>query len=128
MAKRGEPGVLAEQFDVFLFDLDGVIYLGREPLPGAQETLSWLRSGGKTIRFLTNDPRPTRTQVARRLAGLGVEARAEEVVTSGWATARYLREKGVGTAYVFRACVRCTGRRRRTRDRRPCGTLCGECG
>ena len=93
--------MLAEQFDVFLFDLDGVIYVGREPLPGARETLAWLRSGGKTIRFLTNDPRPTRTQVVRRLAGLGVEARVEEVVTSGWATARYLREEGVGSAYVL---------------------------
>lgn len=97
----GEPGVLADRFDVFLFDLDGVIYLGREPLPGARETLSRLRSDGKTIRFLTNDPRPTRAQVARRLADMRVGARPEEVVTSGWATASYLREESVGSAYVL---------------------------
>lgn len=95
------PGALSKQFDVFLFDLDGVIYLGREPLPGARETLSRLRSDGKKIRFLTNDPRPTRAQIVRRLADMGIEARLEEVVTSGWATASYLREKGIGSVYVL---------------------------
>ncbi len=70
-------------------------------MPGARETLSRLRSDGKKIRFLTNDPRPTRAQVVRRLAGMGVEAQIEEVVTSGWATARYLREKGFASAYVL---------------------------
>lgn len=92
--------MLAEQFDAFLFDLDGVIYLGDEPLPGANEALARLRRAGKSIRFLTNDPRPTRTQLARRLVGMGVEVDAEEIVTCGWATASHLLENGLGSAYV----------------------------
>ncbi len=92
--------MLAERFDAFLFDLDGVIYLGNEPLPGAREALARLRRDGKEIRFLTNDPRPTREQVCRRLAGMGVEAHAEEVVTSGWATASYLLQNGIESAYL----------------------------
>lgn len=91
---------IAERFDAFLLDLDGVVYVGDEPLPGAREALARLRETGKRVRFLTNDPRPTRTQLIRRLAGMGVEAREEEVITSGWATARYLREEGIGSAYV----------------------------
>src|SRR5919202_1709130 len=92
--------MLADRFDAFLLDLDGVVYLGDEPLPGAKEALVRLRQAGRAIRFLTNDPRPIRAQVSRRLAGIGIEAHAEEVVTSGWATASYLLQNGVESAYV----------------------------
>jgi HAD superfamily hydrolase (TIGR01450 family) len=92
--------VLAERFDAFLFDLDGVVYLGDEPLPRARESLARLRGEGKEIRFLTNDPRPTREEVPRRLTGMGIEAHVEEVVTSGWATAEHLRKSGTRSAYV----------------------------
>src|SRR5919107_1779161 len=64
--------MIAERFDAFLFDLDGVVYLGDELLPGSEEALARLRETGKEVRFLTNDPRPTRAQVRRRLAGIGV--------------------------------------------------------
>jgi HAD superfamily hydrolase (TIGR01450 family) len=92
--------VLAEQFDAFLFDLDGVVYLGDRALPHAKESLARLRGEGKQIRFLTNDPRPTRAEVARRLKGMGIEALAEGVVTSSWATAEHLRREGIRSAYV----------------------------
>lgn len=91
---------IAERFDAFLLDLDGVVYVGDEPLPGAVESLDRLREAGKIVRFLTNNPRQTRAQLARRLVGMGVEAREEEAVTCGWATANYLREEGVASAYV----------------------------
>lgn len=55
--------MLADSFDVFLFDLDGVVHVGLNPLPGAPEALARLRGMGKTLRFLTNDPRPTRQHV-----------------------------------------------------------------
>lgn len=55
--------MLADTFDVFLFDLDGVVYVGRNPLPGALEALARLRAMGKMLRFLMNDPRPTRRQM-----------------------------------------------------------------
>jgi HAD superfamily hydrolase (TIGR01450 family) len=93
--------VLAERFDAFLFDLDGVVYLGDELLPGSEEALARLREAGKEVRFLTNDPRPTRAQVRRRLAGMGVEVGADEMITSGWATAGYLLQNGVESAYVI---------------------------
>ncbi len=92
---------IADRFEAFLFDLDGVVvYLGNEPLPGAKESLARLRAAGKQVRFLTNNPRPTRKRVAQKLVGLGVQAYPEEVVTSGRATALYLRENELGSAYV----------------------------
>ena len=92
--------MLVERFDAFLFDLDGVVYIGEEPLPGVVASLARLREMGKDVRFLTNDPRPTRLAVIKRLRNMRIEASEEEVVTSGWATARYLRRQVLGSAYV----------------------------
>jgi len=93
--------MLAEQFDAFLIDLDGVVYVGDALLPGASEALQRLRSAGKAIRFLTNDPRPTRRELVERLTGLGVDAREEEIITCGWATACSLRDEGIRTVSVL---------------------------
>lgn len=93
-------GTLAEQFDAFLFDLDGVVYVGDQPLPGSVEALRRLRAMGKAVRFLTNDPRFARVELARRLNRMGIEATPEEVVSCGWATAQLLRQEGVRSAYV----------------------------
>lgn len=91
---------IADDFDTFLIDLDGVVRLGEEPLPGAVEALNRLRRMEKRIRFLTNDPRPRRETVAHRLRQLGVQVETGEIVTSGWATARYLEREGVAAASV----------------------------
>lgn len=100
VSRSGVDPVLAEQFAAFLFDLDGVVYVGEKVLPGARDSLARLREMGKPVRFLTNDPRPTRDDVAQHLAEMGVEVRTKEVVTSGWATAKHLRESGMRSAYV----------------------------
>ena len=41
---------ISERVDAFLFDLDGVVYVGDEPLPGAVESLARLREAGKQVR------------------------------------------------------------------------------
>jgi HAD superfamily hydrolase (TIGR01450 family) len=92
--------MIAEQFEIILLDLDGVVYVGDNLLPGAHWALRRLRERGKTLRFLTNDPRPTRDEVVTRLKRLGVAVSTEEVVTCGWSTAVYLREAGFESAYV----------------------------
>lgn len=92
--------MIVEQFETFLLDLDGVVYVGGNLLPGARSSLSRLRNRGKALRFLTNDPRPTRSDVVARLRRFGIEARIEEIITCGWSTAVYLRETGIQSAYV----------------------------
>ncbi|EIM05437.1 hypothetical protein A1A1_16183 [Planococcus antarcticus DSM 14505] len=93
--------MLVDEFDVFLFDLDGVIYIGSEPLPEAVESLKRLRQDKKIIRFLTNNPCTTRKKTAMRLNSHGIEASSEEVITSGWATAQYLQNEKIRTALVL---------------------------
>jgi HAD superfamily hydrolase (TIGR01450 family) len=83
---------LLEAFDGFLLDLDGVVYVGEQALPGAAEAISVLRAAGKELLFLTNDPRRSRSEYAGRLNRLGIQAAAGDVLTAGAATAAYLRD------------------------------------
>ena len=93
--------MLLDAFDAFMLDLDGVVYVGGQALPGASAAIAELRRRGKVVRFLTNDPRPTRAELAARLTALGVPARPEDLITAGWATAAWLRREGLGSAHAL---------------------------
>ncbi|OYT76035.1 MAG: hypothetical protein CFK49_00160 [Armatimonadetes bacterium JP3_11] len=84
------PG-LANRFDTFVFDLDGVVYRGNQPLPRAIEVLNLLRDSGRQVFFLTNNSGATRQQYAEKLLSMGIEAQPEQFITSAWATALYLQ-------------------------------------
>jgi HAD superfamily hydrolase (TIGR01457 family) len=92
--------VLADPYDAFLLDLDGVLYRGPEPIPGSPEAVERLRAADKRIAFVTNNSSRTPAQVAERLTSLGVRAEPHEVVTSALATADLLAERGTGSAFV----------------------------
>jgi len=79
---------LADRFDGFLLDLDGVVWIGREPVPGSAEALRALREEGKGIVFVTNNPGKPPAAYAERLRELGVEVAPEQVVTAGMVAAR----------------------------------------
>lgn len=64
-----------------LLDLDGVLYVEEDPIPGAVEAVEALRSGGLRVRFVTNTTSRSRAQVAARLARLGFTLPAESVLT-----------------------------------------------
>ncbi len=84
---------LADRFDGFLIDLDGVVWVGREFLPGAVQALCELHEGGKEIVFVTNNPgRPPETY-AERLREAGVPVEEGRIVTAGIATARLAAER-----------------------------------
>ena len=93
--------MLAEKYDVFLIDLDGVIYIGNRLLPGSKETIEKLRKRGKQIYFLTNDPRFLRQELCERLLCLGIAASPEEIITAGWSTAHYLVQHSINRVYVI---------------------------
>ena len=91
--------MIADMFDVFFFDLDGVVYIGGRATPGAASTLDRLRGMGKAIRFLTNNP-TTRSEIADRLRWHGIKAEIGEIITAGSATADYLAGEGIVRAWV----------------------------
>lgn len=82
-----------DRFDGFLVDLDGVVWVGRELVPGAVEALRALRALGKEIVYVTNNPgRPPSTYV-ERLREAGVPVEEGRVVTAGVATAGLAAER-----------------------------------
>jgi 4-nitrophenyl phosphatase len=73
-----------------IFDLDGVIYRGREPVVGAAALTSALRRHGAMVRFATNNSMATRAAYVTRLGEMGVQAGSDEIVTSTSATIDHL--------------------------------------
>jgi HAD superfamily hydrolase (TIGR01450 family) len=81
---------LSEAYDVALLDLDGVVYIGHRPVPGAADALAKARAAGQRLAFVTNNASRTASAVAALLTEVGVPATAEDVVTSAQAAARLL--------------------------------------
>ncbi|HET7520810.1 MAG TPA: HAD-IIA family hydrolase [Candidatus Limnocylindria bacterium] len=74
-----------------IFDLDGVVYRGDQPVPGASALVAALHAAGSLVRFATNNSMSTRGAYVERLAGQGIGAGVEEIVTSTWATVEHLQ-------------------------------------
>jgi glycerol 3-phosphatase-2 len=92
--------LLADPYDTILLDLDGVLYRWPEPIHGSAGAVATLRRAGKRIAFVTNNSSRTPEQVVERLAAVGVDAGADEVVTSAIATAALLAQRDVRSAFV----------------------------
>ncbi len=92
--------ILAERYDAFLFDLDGVLYRGTSPVPHAAEAIARLRRSGRRLAFVTNNSSATPATVAERLATVGIAADTSEIETSALTTATLLADRGISTAFV----------------------------
>src|SRR5436309_6046620 len=92
---------LLNGYDNALIDLDGCVWVGDHPIPGAPKAISELRAAGKHVAFLTNDSRRAPEEYVRKLWSLGIQASLEEVVTVGGAIQHVLAERGPGHAYVI---------------------------
>ena len=80
--------------------MDGTLYKGENPIPGAREFVSELRRRGIPFRFLTNNSSHTCSFFADRLRRLGFEAEDSDVLSSTVATARFIKNERRG-AKVF---------------------------
>lgn len=92
-------GPLVEAMDLAMLDLDGVVYVGRQAVPGAPEHLAHARAAGMRLAFVTNNAARTPAEVAEHLREIGIDAQESDVVTSAQAAAAVLRERcGEGAA------------------------------
>ncbi|MCZ7526042.1 MAG: HAD-IIA family hydrolase [Acidimicrobiia bacterium] len=71
-------------------DLDGVVWRGEEPVPGAADGVARLRGAGIRVGFVTNNSSATTADVVARLARSGVPAGPDDVITSAHAAAALL--------------------------------------
>ncbi len=80
----------------FLLDMDGTFYLGDRLLEGALRFIDLLQDQKKAFLFLTNNSSKHRSEYAQKISRLGLPIAEESVLTSGEATALYLREQHPG--------------------------------
>jgi HAD superfamily hydrolase (TIGR01450 family) len=81
-----------DSYDGFLVDLDGVVWTGRDPVPGSPEALATMLAAGKELVFVTNNPTKRPEEYAERLSGMGVDVGPERIVTAGITVARLAAE------------------------------------
>ena len=75
-----------------LLDIDGVLHVGMQRIPGAAETLSWLNQRGYQTCFVTNTTTLARATLAQRLQSIGLPIAEKRLVTAPVATANYIRQ------------------------------------
>ncbi len=76
--------------EAFIFDMDGVLYRGKQPLPGVNEMIDAIEARGRKYLFATNNSMATPAEYVRRMAGYGVTVDASHIQTSGTATRDFL--------------------------------------
>ena len=86
-----------------IIDMDGVLYLGNQPMPRLREFIAFLREQSVQFVLATNNSTKTPQERVEKLASMGVRVSPDEVLNTGQATARFLaREYPRGTrVHVF---------------------------
>jgi len=82
----------------WLLDLDGVVWLSGEEIPGSAAAIDRLRSVGEDIVFVTNNSAPTIGVLQRRLERIGIPSQPNDLVTAAQAAASLVPEGGTVVA------------------------------
>ena len=92
---NGNTDILNEK-KLFIFDMDGTIYLGGIPFEFAKRFIKNLRKSGKKVMFFTNNASHTSPFYLKKLERLGFEPTEEEIMTSGDVTFEFLKRRRAG--------------------------------
>jgi HAD superfamily hydrolase (TIGR01450 family) len=95
---------LADRYDAFLLDLDGVVWRGEQVIPGADDAVARLRELGRRVVFVTNNSSRAPRDYAIKLARMKIPTPPDDVVTSGHVVIKELRRIGVEPGDVVHVC------------------------
>lgn len=84
-----------------LFDLDGVLYLGDEPIAGAAAVVRWVQRQGIPHLYLTNTTSRPRSALVEKLAGFDIRVAADQLLTPAVAAVEWLRREADGPLALF---------------------------
>ena len=91
-----------------VFDLDGTVYLGDHPLPGAVAAVRRLMATGTAVFFLSNNPTKTPSDYVTKLTRMGIDVRIEQVLTSGLILTEWLQaQQPVPTVFTIAEAAFC---------------------
>ena len=76
-----------------LFDLDGVLYIGSQPIAGAIDAIKRIREAGLICRFVTNTSTLTLASLQAKLAKLGFEISTSEIFSAPQAALNFLKQQ-----------------------------------
>ena len=82
---------MLKNYNLFLFDMDGTLYLGDQLYDFTKELLDTIREKGKRYLFMTNNSSKSVLDYVKKLEKLGIAATEEDFITSSQATAYYLK-------------------------------------
>lgn len=77
---------------LFVLDMDGTIYLGKNVIDGAREFCEKVLSSGRKLMYFTNNASRNPEEYVERLKKMGFPCQREMVVTSGDVTIAYLKK------------------------------------
>lgn len=77
---------------LYLFDMDGTLYLGNRLYDFTKELLEQIRKNGAKYMFMTNNSSKSVKDYIKKLKGLGIESEYDDFITSSQATAYYLKK------------------------------------
>ena len=87
-----EKDELLRRIKLYLFDMDGTLYLGEQLYPFTIDLLNKLKDTGRKYLFMTNNSSKSVDDYIKKLAKLGIPSTREDFITSSQATAYYLKE------------------------------------
>lgn len=85
-----------DDVELFVFDLDGTVYIGDNEIDGSFDAIDQLRKLGKRVCFFTNNSSRNHDNYVDRLNGLGLKADSNEIYTSGQVTCEYILDNYKG--------------------------------
>ncbi len=95
MEKTKEKNI--KDVELFLFDLDGTVYIGDKEIDGSFDAVNELRKMGKRVCFFTNNSSRMHTDYIARLNNLGLRVYSDEIYTSGQVTCEYILDNFRGS-------------------------------
>ena len=92
--------ILWSEISVYLFDLDGCVYMDNEPTQGAVELVNYLHNKKKTIFFITNNSTDSLEKLSERLHEISLPIKPSEIISSASIAGEYIMEN-FGKSRIF---------------------------
>jgi HAD superfamily hydrolase (TIGR01458 family) len=84
-----------------LFDMDGVLYEGNNPVPGAAEVIQFVQQHNIPFLFLTNTTSRSRIILVEKLADFDIHVSEEQILTPPMAACHWLQENKIEPVALF---------------------------
>lgn len=89
-----------KKISALLIDLDGVVYISNQAIPGAAEAINRLKSKNIPLRFVTNTTTMSQDSLHKKMVSMGLPIEKHEIISAVQAAVLYLRSKKNPTCFL----------------------------